>query len=152
MHADRSRFRSGALLLGALLAGGGYKEVPPPAKVVLPPPQTPAQSLAAIQVPTDLEIELVAAEPVVMDPVDLAWGPDGRMWVVERADYPAGMDGAGQPAGRVRVLESTRGDGSFDRSTVFADGLRSPTSLCSGAGFVLAAQRGIQPYTPQPGR
>jgi len=117
------------VLLGALLAGSGYKEVPPPAKVVLPPPQTPAQSLAAIQMPADLEIELVAAEPLVLDPVDLAWGPDGRMWVVEMADYPAGMDGAGQPGGRVRVLESTRGDGKFDRSTMFADGLRSPTSV-----------------------
>ncbi len=117
-----------ALLLAAALLGSGYKEVQPPAKVVLPPPLSPAESLAAIRVSADLEIELVAAEPAVMDPVDLAWGPDGRLWVVEMADYPLGIDGRGRPGGRVRVLESTRGDGRFDKSTLFADGLRSPTT------------------------
>lgn len=116
------------LLLTAALLGSGYKEVPPPPKVVLPPPLSPAESLAAIQVPADLEVELVAAEPAVLDPVDLAWGPDGRLWVVEMADYPQGMDGKGKPGGRVRVLESTRGDGRYDKSTLFADGLRSPTT------------------------
>jgi putative membrane-bound dehydrogenase-like protein len=116
------------LLLAAALLGSGYKEVPPPPKVVLPAPLSPAASLAAIQVPADLEVELVAAEPAVLDPVDLAWGPDGRLWVVEMADYPQGMDGKGKPGGRVRVLESTRGDGRYDKSTLFADGLRSPTT------------------------
>ena len=77
---------STALLLAAALLGSGYKEVPPPPKVVLPPPLGPAESLAAIRVPADLEVELVAAEPAVMDPVDIAWGPDGRIWVVEMAD------------------------------------------------------------------
>ena len=116
------------LLLTAALLGSGYKEVPPPPKVVLPPPLSPAESLAAIQVPADLEVELVAAEPAVLDPVDLAWGPDGRLWVVEMADYPLGMDGKGKPGGRVRVLESTRGDGRYDKSTLFAEGLRAPTT------------------------
>jgi len=119
---------STALLLAAALLGSGYKEVPPPPKVVLPPPLGPSESLAAIRVPADLEVELVAAEPAVMDPVDIAWGPDGRIWVVEMADYPRGMDGKGKPGGRVRVLESTRRDGRYDKSTLFADGLRSPTT------------------------
>lgn len=120
-----------ALVLGfvALSVGAGYKEVPPPEKVVLPPALTPSQSLAAIQVPAGLEVELVAAEPAVMDPVDIAWGADGRMWVVEMADYPLGIDGKGKPGGRVRFLESTRGDGRYDKSTLFADGLRAPTSV-----------------------
>ena len=107
----------------------GYKEVAPPPKVLLPAPLAAAASLAAIQVPGDLEVELVAAEPAVLDPVDLAWGADGRLWVVEMADYPRGLDGKGQPGGRIRVLESTRGDGRYDRSTLFADGLRAPTAV-----------------------
>ncbi len=107
----------------------GYKEVAPPPKVVLPTPLAAAASLAAIQVPSDLEIELVAAEPAVLDPVDLAWGADGRLWVVEMADYPRGLDGKGQPGGRIRVLESTRGDGRYDRSTLYAEGLRAPTAV-----------------------
>ncbi|PAW68010.1 MAG: hypothetical protein B9S34_03855 [Opitutia bacterium Tous-C1TDCM] len=107
----------------------GYKEVPPPEKVVLPPALGPAASLAAVRVPAGFTVELVAAEPLVMDPVDLAWGADGRLWVVEMADYPKGLDGRGQPGGRIRFLESTRGDGRYDRSTLFADGLKSPTAV-----------------------
>src|SRR3954469_2053510 len=114
-------------LLGVF--GSAYKEVPPPDKVVLPPPLSPAQSLAAIKVVDGLTVELVAAEPLVMDPIDVSWGPDGRMWVVEMADYPLGVDGAGKPGGRIRFLESTRHDGHYDKSTLFAEGLRFPTSV-----------------------
>ncbi|MBI4626864.1 MAG: HEAT repeat domain-containing protein [Verrucomicrobia bacterium] len=106
-----------------------YEQVAPPPKVVLPLARSPAESLAAITVPADLRVELVAAEPAVMDPIDVAWGPDGRMWVVEMADYPNGLDGRGQPGGRIRVLESTRGDGHYDKSTLFADGLNFPSSV-----------------------
>ncbi len=132
--------RTGKWLAVALVvttAGWAYKEVPPPAKVVLPKPLAPAESLAAITVPAGLEVELVAAEPQVMDPIDIAWGADGRMWVVEMADYPSGMDGKGKPGGRIRVLESTRGDGRYDKSTLFADELRAPTSVLPWRGGVL---------------
>jgi len=114
-----------------------YKQVAPPANLVLPEPRSPAESLAAIKMSAGFEVELVAAEPMVLDPIDFSWGPDGRMWVVEMADYPKGLDGKGQPGGRIRVLESTRGDGRFDRSTLFADGLKAPTSVMPWRGGVL---------------
>ena len=74
-------------------------------------------------------VELVAAEPLVADPVDIAWGPDGKLWVVEMADYPLGIDGRGKPGGRVRYLEDTDGDGRYDRSTVFLEGLNCPNGV-----------------------
>ena len=115
--------------VGAFATARAYKEVAPPEKVVLPEARSPAASLAAINVAAGFVVELVAAEPMVRDPINLAWGPNGRMWVVEMADYPSGMDGQGKPGGRIRVLESTRGDGQYDRATLFADGLKSPTSV-----------------------
>ena len=84
----------------------------------------------------DLQIELVASEPLVMDPIDIAWGLDGKLWVVEMSDYPTGTEG-----GRVRYLEDTDQDGSFDKSTVFMQGIPYPTGVLpwgSGA-LVLAA-------------
>ena len=123
------RIAAAAMLLAAAAPAAGYKEVPPPARVVLPKALSPADSLAAIAVPDDLVVELVAAEPTVLDPIDLAWDAAGRLWVVEMADYPQGMDGKGKPGGRIRVLESTRGDGVYDKATLFADGLRTPTSV-----------------------
>ncbi len=114
-----------------------YKEVPPPDKVVLPAPRSAAASLASITVPAGLEIELVASEPQVKDPIDLAWDAAGRMWVVEMADYPLGLDGKGKPGGRIRVLESTHGDGRYDKMTLFADGLNFPTSVTPWRNGVL---------------
>ncbi len=86
-------------------------------------------SLAAFHVREGFRIELVAAEPLVMDPVDIDWGADGRLWVAEMADYPLGVDGKGKAGGRVRFLEDTDSDGRYDRSVVFLDGLNFPTGV-----------------------
>ncbi|MEO6003861.1 MAG: PVC-type heme-binding CxxCH protein [Opitutus sp.] len=130
-------FRFAAALLSIANVASAYKELPPPAHVVLPAPKSPADSRASIIVPPQFEVELVAAEPSVMDPIDVAWGADGRMWVVEMADYPLGLDGKGKPGGRIRVLESTKRDGQYDQSTLFADGLRFPTSVMPWRSGVL---------------
>jgi putative membrane-bound dehydrogenase-like protein len=92
-------------------------------------PLSPQQSLATIRVKKDFVVELVAAEPLVVDPVAIDWGPDGRLWVAEMHDYPAGRDGKFRPGGRVRVLEDTDGDGRYDRATVFLDNIPFPTGL-----------------------
>ena len=94
-----------------------------------PPPLSPLASLRSIQVRDGFTVELVAAEPLVMDPISLDWGSDGRLWVVEMADYPLGMDGKGKPGGRVRFLEDTDHDGKYDKSTLFLDGLSYPSSV-----------------------
>ncbi|HTL57810.1 MAG TPA: PVC-type heme-binding CxxCH protein [Candidatus Limnocylindrales bacterium] len=93
------------------------------------PPKTPAQALASFRLPPGFKIELVASEPLVLDPVAFDWTPDGKMWVVEMRDYPLGMDGKGKPGGVVKVLEDTDGDGRYDKSTVFLEDLRFPNGL-----------------------
>lgn len=93
------------------------------------PPMSPAESLAVTHVREGYEIELMAAEPLVKDPVAIAWGPDGRLWVAEMTDYPLGMDSQGKPGGRIRFLEDSDDDGKYDRSTVFLDGIRFPNSV-----------------------
>jgi putative membrane-bound dehydrogenase-like protein len=118
-----------SVLFGSAATLRSYEAVLPPPDVQMPAAKTPAQSLAAIQLANGLQIELVAAEPLVMDPIDVVWGPDGRMWVVEMTDYPNGVDGRGTGGGRIRVLESTRGDGIYDKSTVFAERLLFPKSV-----------------------
>ena len=92
-------------------------------------PVAPQDSLALIHVPEGFEVELVVAEPDVIDPVAFTWGADGRLWVAEMADYPMGMDGEGKPGGRVRWLKDTNNDGRYDQSVVFADGLDFPTGI-----------------------
>ena len=67
-------------------------------------PFSPEQAVEKFVLHPDCRIELVASEPDVIDPVAMAFGPDGRLWVVEYSDYPNGP-ASGEPGrSRVRVL------------------------------------------------
>ncbi len=82
------------------------------------------ETLRSLRVPAGFRVELVASEPMVQDPVNLSFGPDGRVWVVEMADYPRGVAGGG----RVKCLQDLDQDGRLDQAQLFLDGLSFPTS------------------------
>lgn len=104
-----------------------------------PEPLAPETSLRAFETHPGFRVELMAAEPLVQDPIHFDFGPDGKLWVVEMADYPLGIDDAGQPGGRVRYLEDTNGDGRFDKSTLFLEGLNFPTGILAWRKGVLVS-------------
>ena len=94
-----------------------------------PPPKSPEQSLQAMRVRPGFRAELVASEPLIVDPVAFDWGPDGKFWVVEMRDYPLGMDGHGQAGGVIKFLEDTDGDGRYDKATVFLEHVNFPNGI-----------------------
>ncbi len=96
---------------------------------VEPRGKSPEASLRNMQARPGFKVELVAAEPLIVDPVAFDWGPDGRLWVVEMRDYPNGMDGKGKPGGRVKVLTDRDGDGRYDDAQLFIDDLPFPTGV-----------------------
>ena len=103
------------------------------------PPKSPAEALASMRVRPGFRVELVAAEPVVIDPVGLDWGPDGRFWVVEMRDYPQGIDGKGKPGGVVKVLVDADGDGQYEKAVPFLEEVPFPSSLMTwGKGVLIA--------------
>jgi len=53
------------------------------------------------------------------------------------ADYPLGIDGNGKPGGRLRYLEDSDHDGSYDRSTLLLDNLNFPTGVMAWRDGVL---------------
>lgn len=93
-----------------------------------PRARSPEASLAALKVRDGLVAEVVAAEPLIADPVAFDWSPDGRLWVAEMADYPRPPRGE-KGGGRIRVVEDSDGDGKYDRSHVFLEGLRHPNGI-----------------------
>ncbi len=100
--------------------------------------KSPEESLKCFQIEPGLRIELVAAEPLVMDPVAIAFDERGRMFVVEYGDYPTGPEKEGDPPlSRVAMLEDTDGDGRADRRHVFADRLTFAHSLMAYRGGIL---------------
>jgi glucose/arabinose dehydrogenase/mono/diheme cytochrome c family protein len=95
-------------------------------------PLTVAESLDAFELAPGFEIENVAAEPDVEEPVLVVWDGNGAMYVAEMRSYMQDVEGNGTKTlknGRVKRLEDTNGDGQYDRVTVFADGLNLPRMI-----------------------
>src|SRR4051812_36080463 len=84
-----------------------------------PAAKSTQEALASFQVHPGFEVQLVAAEPLVVDPVAVDWGADGTLWVAEMRDYPMGMDGNWKPGSRIKRLRSSKNDGHYDKATVF---------------------------------
>jgi putative membrane-bound dehydrogenase-like protein len=99
-------------------------------------PLTPDESLQQLKTEPGLRVELVASEPMVVDPVAVAWDERGRMFVVENRGYPVGPGKEKKPVGQVVLLEDTDGDGKYDKRTVFADGLTFPNGVMPWKGGV----------------
>jgi putative membrane-bound dehydrogenase-like protein len=100
-------------------------------------PLSPQQSGALLRTKPDFAVELLAAEPLVTDPVAIDFGADGRLWVAEMHDYPSGLTGDYAPGGRVRLLTDVDGDGRYDASSVFLDGIPFPTGVTAWRRGVL---------------
>jgi putative membrane-bound dehydrogenase-like protein len=103
-------------------------------------PLSPGEERATFRLPDGFRIELVAAEPDVVDPVAMAFDEDGRIFVCEMRGYPNGGVGTGTiTSGRVKLLEDADGDGYFEKSTVVIDKLRFPTGVMPWRGGLLIA-------------
>lgn len=92
---------------------------------------TPAEAQADFLLAPGFSIELVAAEPLVEDPVAMAWDEFVRLYVVEMRGFMPDAYGVGQeePVGQVVRLTDTDGDGRMDTSEVFLDGLVNPRAV-----------------------
>lgn len=97
-------------------------------------PTEPDKALATFQVAPGFKLEQVAAEPLVADPVAIAFDEDCRLYVVEMRGYSENKD---EHLSQIRLLEDINQDGRFDKSTVFVDKLAWPTAVFCWARGVL---------------
>ncbi len=93
----------------------------------------PVASLQKFSTKEGFRIDLVAAEPLVVDPVAFCFDEFGRLFVVEMRDY---SEHRSENLGRIRLLEDTDADGVFDKSSVYAKNLAWPTGIICSAGGV----------------
>lgn len=121
---------------GACVLAGASLVVGAVVALAVDGPLSPEESLKYLKTEPGLRIELVAAEPMVVDPVAVAWDEHGRMFVVEDRGYPTGPGKGKPPLGQVVLLEDTDRDGRYDKRTVFADGLTFPNGVMPWKGGV----------------
>ena len=108
-----------------------------PAREIIAP-LDPAAALAAFRTEEGVRIELVAAEPLVVDPVAFIFDERGRLFVAEGRGYPDAIGGKGRTTlGRIALLEDTDGDGRYDRRTEFATGLGYVNGLMPWRGGLI---------------
>jgi mono/diheme cytochrome c family protein len=137
---NRRQYVIGSLLAGTmaltLISGCANDQKKTPVdfkRVVLdtnPPvkPLSPEESINLIQLPPGFKVEVVASEPMVQEPVGMAWDGNGRLYVVEMNTYmkDAAATGEYEPLSRIKMLEDTDNDGKMDKYTVFIDSLVLP--------------------------
>ncbi len=92
-------------------------------------PRSPADEQKSFRLPPGFEIQLVASEPDIHKPMNLAFDDGGRLWVTESVEYPFPAPPDRKPRDAIKILEDTDGDGRADRISTFADGLNIPIGI-----------------------
>jgi len=96
----------------------------------------PEDALKSFEVHPSFRMELVAAEPLVRDPIAMAFDADSRLFVVEMRGYSERRD---ENIGTVRLLTDEDGDGKYDHATDYVDGLAWPTAVACWDGGIFVA-------------
>ena len=102
------------------------------------PVPDPQQEMEKMQLAEGFEVNLFAADPMVVKPIQMNWDAEGRLWVVSSTIYPHMKTGE-EANDKIYILEDTDGDGVADKSTIFAEGLLTPTGILPGDGGVYVA-------------
>ena len=94
-------------------------------------PQSPAESLKSFRLPKGYQLEIVASEPMITEPVAIAWDGNGRMYVAQMDTYMQTIDAKGQyeSGSKIMLLEDIDDDGVMDKSSVFKDNLTAPRMI-----------------------
>jgi mono/diheme cytochrome c family protein/glucose/arabinose dehydrogenase len=119
--------------LTAAVSGWQNRAWPPPVQKVSndSPTLTPDAELKTFHVPPGYRVELVASEPMVVDPIGVDYDLEGRLWVIEMLGFMPDTSGTDsrEPLGRIAVLEDENDDGKMDKRTVFLDKLILPRAI-----------------------
>lgn len=119
----------------------GEVQPPLPDELVVPaaPQLSPSEQHATFQIEKGYRIELVAAEPLVNDPIAAEFDDRGGLWIVEMTGYMPDVDGRDEdaPVGAIVTLHDDDGDGAMDRRVVFMDQLVLPRSVHPTMGGAL---------------
>ena len=116
-----------AAILACAISHSKEAEAPLPPQPPVPM-LSPEETLKTFQLPEGYKLEVVLDESVIHEPVICVFDGNGRMYIAQMRTYMQEIDGKNQhtPAGVVSRHESSKGDGVFDKHTIFQDKLVLP--------------------------
>lgn len=97
------------------------------------PPADPELERRSFKVAEGFEVNLYAADPQIAKPIQMNFDPQGRLWIAASEIYPHIKPGE-KANDKILIVEDQDGDGTADKTTVFADGLLIPTAVMPGDG------------------
>ena len=125
----RSVTLSIAVLTLLLFVAVARPQAKPDPNVASTPHRTPEEERKLFKLPLGFEIQLVAAEPDIHKPLNIAFDDRGRLWVTETVDYPFPAPPGKKPRDAVKVLEDFGPDGRARKITTFVEGLYIPIGV-----------------------
>src|SRR5947207_2056824 len=102
------------------------------------PARTPQEEQKTFHLPPGFEIQLVASEPDIDKPINMAFDGKGRLWVTGSREYPFPVKPPAKGHDTIHVLENFAADGHAQKITLFADGLNIPTGIYPYKNGVIA--------------
>src|SRR5882724_70946 len=90
---------------------------------------TPELEQQSFHLPPGFEVQLVAAEPDIAKPMNLAFDATGRLWVTTSREYPFPASSDKPARDRIMIFEDFGPDGRARKVTTFAEGLNIPIGL-----------------------
>ena len=117
------------LASGPCLTHAADPPPPRPENVSSAEARTPEEERKAFHLPEGFAIELVAAEPEIHKPLNIAFDDQGRLWVTDTLEYPFPAAEGTTPRDGVKILENFQDNGRAATIRTFADGLNIPIGL-----------------------
>ncbi len=105
------------------------------------PGTKPEKAVSTFEALDGFQLQLVAHEPQIAEPIVIAYDENGLMYAAEYLAFPKYPIPGKRASGRIRLLRDADGDGRYEESHVFADGITWPNGICcwKGGVFVVAA-------------
>jgi len=91
-------------------------------------PLSPAEELKTFKVPDGFEVQLVAAEPDIQKPIQIATDSRGRIWVCTSHHYPFAAE-VGKATDKLFILSDFGPDGKAKKIETFANFLNIPIGV-----------------------
>ena len=123
------RMVASVALLSLLIPSSNAQSRQEPELVASTPPRMPEEERAGFRLPPGFEAQLVASEPAINKPMNLAFDDRGRLWVTSTVEYPYPAKPGTKPRDRVVILDDIAPDGRARKISTFADGLNIPIGV-----------------------